>query len=314
LYGKDTTATTLTVSYLPVDGETIYVRLWTNFGNVWKYNDYTFAAASSATLTSPAQGATFTGRSQIFAWSPVAGATNYALCLGTGVGSCNLFGKATTDATLTANYLPVDGETIYARLSTNFSGVSTHTDYTFIAASAATLISPTSGATLAGSNPTFTWTPLAGATSYTLLLGSTGVGSANLYSKNTTATSLTAAFLPVDGETIYARLLTNFNGIWTHIDYTFTAASPATLTSPAPGATFTGRSQTFTWAPVAGATNYALCLGNTGVGSCNLFGKATTDTTLTDAYLPVDGETIYARLVTNFNGVNTHNDYTFTAK
>jgi streptogramin lyase len=87
----------------------------------------------------------------------------------------------------------------------------------------AVLTAPTAGSTLTSSSATFTWTPVAGATSYSLLVGSTGVGSGNLYYKNTTAGTLTDNNLPVNGETLYVRLKTSFNGIWTYNDYTFTA-------------------------------------------------------------------------------------------
>jgi hypothetical protein len=130
-----------------------------------------------------------------------------------------------------------------------------------------------------------------------------------------TATNVTVNNLPVNGETIYARLWTNFNGVWAHVDYTFTAVAPATLSSPAKNAVFAGSSQTFTWAPVAGATGYGLYLGSTGVDSGNLFNPGQlTATNVTAPNLPVNGETIYARLWTNFNGVWAHVDYTFTAK
>ncbi|MGA3162520.1 MAG: Ig-like domain repeat protein, partial [Terracidiphilus sp.] len=72
----------------------------------------------------------------------------------------------------------------------------------------ATLTSPTQGTTFAGSSQTFTWNPAAGATGYTLFLGSTGVGSNNLLDAHATATTVTANSLPVNGETIYARLIT----------------------------------------------------------------------------------------------------------
>jgi hypothetical protein len=44
------------------------------------------------------------------------------------------------------------------------------------------------------------------------------------YSGSTTATSVTATGLPTNGETIYARLLTNNGGTWLHTDYTYKAA------------------------------------------------------------------------------------------
>jgi uncharacterized repeat protein (TIGR01451 family) len=318
LLDAHTTAATVTANNLPVNGETIYARLITNFNGVNAYNDYTFTAVSPATLTSPAANATLAGSSQAFTWNPAAGATGYALCLGsTGAGSCNLFDGHTTGNTLTVNNLPVNGETIYARLITGLNGGAyAYTDSTFTAFSSATLTSPAANATLAGSSQIFTWNPATGATGYAFCLGSTGVGSCNLYDGHTTGNTLTANNLPVNGETIYARLITGYNGgAYAYNDYTFTAVSPATLTSPAANATLAGSSQIFTWNPAAGATGYALCLGSTGVGSCNLFDGHTTGNTITANNLPVNGETIYARLITGFSGgAYAYTDSTLTAK
>ncbi|MFZ1085253.1 MAG: hypothetical protein WAN35_09835, partial [Terracidiphilus sp.] len=109
-------------------------------------------------------------------------------------------------------------------LWTNFSGVYVYNDYTFTAGGGATLISPTPGTIFADTSETFTWASVPGATGYALYLGSTGVGSANIYnSKAITTTTVTANYLPVDGETIYARLWTNFSGVYVYTDSTFTA-------------------------------------------------------------------------------------------
>ncbi|MFZ1087548.1 MAG: kelch repeat-containing protein, partial [Terracidiphilus sp.] len=129
---KTITASTVTVNNLPANGETIYAQLWTNSSGVYTHSDSTFVAQGPATLTSPTQGTTFIGNSQSFTWTPVPGATSYALYLGsTGAGSANLFdSRAVTTTTVTANGLPVNGGTVYARLYTNFSGGSAHNDYT----------------------------------------------------------------------------------------------------------------------------------------------------------------------------------------
>src|SRR3989442_15085914 len=46
------TSQSVTVSGLPVDGSTVYVRLWTQFGGGtgWVLNDYAYAASAVATL------------------------------------------------------------------------------------------------------------------------------------------------------------------------------------------------------------------------------------------------------------------------
>jgi hypothetical protein len=252
-----------------------------------------------------------------FTWSAVSGATDYALWLGsTGVGSNNLGSSGGTTATsFTKTGLPTNGETIYVRLWTMLSGSTLHADYMYTAASQAVLTSPTPDSAFTGSSVTFKWTAAAGATSYALWLGSTGVGSNNLGSSGgTTATSYTKNGLPTNGETIYVRLWTTLGGSSVHADYTYTAASQSMLTSPTPGSTFTGSSETFTWTAVSGATGYDIWLGSTGVGSNNLGGSgATTALSYTKNGLPTNGETIYVRLFTIFNGVDVHTDYTYTA-
>ncbi len=271
-------------------------------------------AATAAVLGSPVAGATLAAANQTFTWNSVAGATGYTLYLGTtGVGAANLLDAHTAATTVTAANLPTNGQPVYARLWTNFSGVWTYNDYTFTAASPAALTSPTPGTAFTGASVTFTWAPVAGATSYSLYLG-TSVGAGNLLDAHTTATTATATNLPANGKPVYARLWTNVNGVWSYNDYTFTAVSPAALTSPAPGTAFTSTSVTFTWNPVAGATSYTLYLGSTGVGAGNLLDAHTTATTVTAANLPANGLPVYARLWTNVNGVWTYNDYTFTAK
>jgi len=274
----------------------------------------------AATLTSPVSGTALPGPSETFIWSAVTGATAYSLWLGsTGVGSFDLFHSGAIAATsATAKGLPTNGATIYARLNTIFSnGVAVHVDYTYTAVTEAALAIPVPGSVLAGPTVTFSWTSSAGATAYSLWLGSTGVGSHDLYHSGAiTATSATAAGLPTNGEKIYARINTIFDGVAKYVDYTYTAATEAqsALTSPTPGSTLTGSNVTFLWTATAGATAYSLWLGSTGVGSNNLYNShATTTTTVTANGLPTNGETIYARLNIIFNGVAKYVDYTYTA-
>jgi hypothetical protein len=87
------------------------------------------------------------------------------------------------------------------------------------------LTTPGPGTVLAGPKVTFGWTAGTGnTTGYSLWVGSTGVGSSNLYhSGATTATSVTAAGLPTNGETVYARLFTYIDGVTVSTDYTYTA-------------------------------------------------------------------------------------------
>jgi subtilisin-like proprotein convertase family protein len=280
-------------------------------------NAFSVNAPATTALTSPTPGSTLTGPSATFIWTAGSGATSYTLWLGsTGVGSNNIWGSGATTATsVTFGGLPTNGETVYARLYATVNGVSKHYDYTFTAATAAMLTSPTVGSTLLGTGATFKWTAPTGATSYSLWLGSTGVGSNNIWgSGTTTATSVSFNGLPINGETIYARLFTNFNGFTVHADFTYRAVAAAVLTSPTPNSTLASPSATFQWTAPTGATAYSLWLGSTGVGSNNLWGSgSTTATSVTFGGLPTNGETIYARLFSTVNGTQLHTDYTYTA-
>jgi len=180
----------------------------------------------------------------------------------------------------------------------------------------ANLTAPAPGSVLTGSSAIFTWSPGRGPTEYMLFLGSTGVRSDNLYNSGpTTATSVSVADLPVNGETIYARIYSFINGAWHCDDYTYTAASQATLTFPAPGSTLTGSSATFTWSAGTGATEYYLLLGSNGAGSDNLFNSGyTSHNSVNETGLPVNGETIYARLYSYIGGAWHYLDYIYKAE
>ena len=313
---RNTTSDTVS---LPINGETLYVGLCSFINRIWYCNYYTFSTSGSpvlAALLSPAPGSVLATSSATFTWSAGSGNSSYILDIGSsGAGSHDLYTGASTSATsASVTGLPTNGEPIYVRLYSHSNGSwALYNDYVLNPATTAMLTSPTAGTTLAGSNPAFTWTTVAGATGYTLYLG-TSLGAGNLLDAHTTATTVTASGLPVNGETIYARLWTNLNGVWRYNDTTFTAAAPATLASPTSG-TLAAASQSFTWSPVAGATAYKLTLGSTGAASGNLYQSGwTTATTVTTGRLPVNGETVYATLWTNFNGVITSNEYTFTAQ
>jgi sugar lactone lactonase YvrE len=270
-----------------------------------------------AALTSPAPGNVLPGPTVTFTWTASASASRYALLVGsTGLGASNLYnsGKVTVTSR-TASGILTNGQTVYVRLTTYFGSVQFSTDYTYTAATLAALTSPVPGAVLQAPSVTFNWTAGTLATGYSMWFGSTGVGSYNLKTTaETTASSIMVTGLPTNGETIYARLITYFNTVLTHIDYVYTAVTPSTLASPAPGAVLPGPSATFNWSADTGATGYSMWFGSTGVGSNNLKTTAeSTATSVTVTGLPTNGETIYVRLYTYFNAVSAHMDYAYTA-
>ncbi|HUL51772.1 MAG TPA: hypothetical protein VLT83_00050 [Opitutaceae bacterium] len=136
-------ATSQTVSGIPTDGSTIYVRLWTLLGNVWQFNEYTYTAAAGSTkavMSSPASGSTLSGASVTFMWNAGIGASAYWLDVGTTAGASNIFGQSAALATSQAvTGLPTDGSTICVRLWTLLGNVWQFNDYTYTAASGSTV-------------------------------------------------------------------------------------------------------------------------------------------------------------------------------
>ena len=177
----------------------------------------------------------------------------------------------------------------------------------------AALTTPAPGSTLAGSSVTFSWTPGSGATAYTLYLGTTGVGSSNVYnSGQMTATSASVTGIPTNGATLYAQLGAEVKGAWQYYNYTYTEEAPAALTTPAPGSTLAGSSVTFSWTPDSGATAYTLYLGTTGAGSSNVYNSGqTTATSASVTGIPTNGATLYAQLGAEVNGAWQYYNYTY---
>jgi hypothetical protein len=312
------------VSGLPANGATVYARLYWEIDAVWKSADYTYTEAPSSAppaLVTPTPGSVLTGSTVSFTWTASVGVTSYQLELGTtGVGSSNLYNSGGTTAfTKTVSGLPTAGVTVYARLYWEISGAWHHADYTYTESGtpvAPVLTTPTPGSVLAGSSVTFTWSAGAGPAAYQLELGTTGVGSSNVYNSGGTTATTETVTVPTNGVTLYARLYWEIDAAWRSADYTYTEAGtpvPAALTTPTPGSTLAGSSVTFTWTTGAGPTKYQLDLGTTGVGSSNLDNSgATTATTETVSGLPADGVTVFARLYSLINGKWQSIDYTYT--
>jgi hypothetical protein len=131
-----TTATSVNVTDLPTNGETIYARLYSLIGGAWHALDYTYTAASlQVALVSPTPNSTLTGSNVTFTWSAIAGVTKFELYLGSmGSGSDNLYHSGITTATsVNVTGLPVNGEKINARLYWYAGGAWQYLDYIYTA-------------------------------------------------------------------------------------------------------------------------------------------------------------------------------------
>ncbi len=228
----------------------------------------------------------------------------------------------TNSATYTAPLAITATQTVEAIAATGGAPSSAVTSalYTIATPAALTIPTPDISAQLSGTSVAFAWTPGNTAKNFEFWVGTTNVGSSNLYnSGNVTATTETVTDLPNNGEAVYARLYYLINGAWQYTDYTYVASgapTQAVLTTPAPNTTtpLTGTSVAFSWNPGNTATHFEFWVGTTGVGSSNLYNSGNiTATTETVSNLPINGGTVYVRLYSLINGGWEYADYTYTA-
>jgi hypothetical protein len=132
------TAKSATVPSISAYGVTVYARLLSESGGVWRHTDYTYKEAGTpAILASPAASTTFPGSTVTFKWNAGFGVTDYELLLGTnGAGTSGVYSSGPiTGTSATVTTVPTSGGTIYVTLLSDIDGVWQHNYYTFTEAS-----------------------------------------------------------------------------------------------------------------------------------------------------------------------------------
>ncbi len=138
-----TAGTSTTITGLPTDGRTLYIRLYSNIGGTYYFRDFTYTASGTggsppppptpAVISSPANGATLHGSTQTFTWN-ASGASLYQVWVGNSVGADDLgyFPAAgTTGTSTTITGLPTDGRILYVRLYSAINGAYQYRDFSY---------------------------------------------------------------------------------------------------------------------------------------------------------------------------------------
>jgi hypothetical protein len=200
-----------------------------SFNDLWKFTP--IPPTLTPSLTTPAPGSTLPGSTVAFAWSnPGNIATRFVLRLGTTIfGSMDVYHPSPTTATMAqVSAIPTIGTYLYARLWYYLNGKWQYADARYTEAGTPTpptLTTPVPGSTLPGSTVTFGWNPGTGPTRFVLRLGTTGLGSADVYGgASTTATSVQVTPIPTNGAKLYARLWYYLNETWLYVDAMYTEA------------------------------------------------------------------------------------------
>jgi serine protease len=220
-----------TVSGLPTDGRTVYVRLWWYVDGGWRYDDYTYTACTHrAQLTAPTPGSTLTSSTVTFEWTAGTGVSQVALYVGTGgFGSYDIYhGYQGASLSATVSGLPSEGA-LFVRLWSYLAGGWQYADYTYPVGTARVhLATPTPGSALFHSTVVFGWTASSDVSQVALYVGTGGVGSYDIYyAYQGRDQAATVSGLPTSGGTIYVRLWWQVDGGWQYEDYTYTAGFPA---------------------------------------------------------------------------------------
>jgi hypothetical protein len=97
--GDRGTSLSATVTGLPADGSTLYVRLGSLINATWQYHDYTYTAVTSTTsnapaqMTTPAPGSTLAATTVQFQWNGGTGVSQFWLHVGTTAGGKDLYNQ-----------------------------------------------------------------------------------------------------------------------------------------------------------------------------------------------------------------------------
>ena len=317
LFSDGALALSRTVTNLPANGSTVYVRLWSFVTSGWTFTDYTYTATNpiSAVMTSPTPGSTLDGSSVTFTWTSGLGVSQIWLDVGTTAGGAQIYSATQLlGVSRTVAGLPTNGSPVYVRLWTLSSMGWRFNDYTYTSSSPvpSTIVCPGVGATLAHSSATFEWTAGKLIILNWLDVGTTAGGS-DLYSGAAArgAVSKTIAGLPSSG-TVYVRLWSLGGGKWYYRDYSYTSTTTAVARMTAPtDTTFTSDTVTFGWTNPSGVVAVWLDLGTTVGGNDVYAGGQGTGTSKTVS-VPTNGSRLYARLWTLMGGMWRYVDYGYT--
>ncbi len=137
IFSRPTTGNSLTVTNIPITGQTLYVRLMTMLSTGWQVLDYTYIAPAPvpAAMISPTPGSTLHAGTATFTWSAGLGIQQYQVLIGNAPGNTTYANSLNTTATsFTATTLPKNNSTIYVRLISRTATTTYFVDYTYIAA------------------------------------------------------------------------------------------------------------------------------------------------------------------------------------
>jgi subtilisin family serine protease len=228
-------------------------------------------APAAPTLLLPANGSSTTDQTPTFDWSDASGATSYTIQVDN---NSDFSTPEATNSPTTSTYTPganlAYGTYYWRVLATNAFGSSAYTaSWSVIIGTvpaAPTLLLPANASSTSDLTPTFDWSDVSGATSYTIQIDNTSNFSSPEYTNSPTVSTYTPAANLAVGTWYWRVLTTNTFGSsayttgWSVI--LGNAPAVPTLLLPADASSTTDQTPTFDWNDVSGATSYTILVDN----------------------------------------------------
>jgi hypothetical protein len=168
----ETNALSLAPQPLP-GGFKLHARMWTKVNDVWRYRDSTFSTRPAPRFVNPRSGETGVGTATTMEWTEVAGASTYALSIGTTPGGKDILADRQVSGTQTSVESLPQANALYARVTSGSGSTLGFGDVVFTtrpAAVSARLLQPVNGTTLAAA-ASIRWQPAPLARTYQLRVG-----------------------------------------------------------------------------------------------------------------------------------------------
>lgn len=295
---------------LPV-GQTLYARLWTKAGGIWRFKDSHFSTAPVAVLTAPIAGASNADPTQPFRWSAVAGAQAYYLQVGTTPGAKDLIDAGETQQTSYTVASTWSGER-----QTTVGWDVPFDDPTPLGGYAVTLDDTRTDIGLPTPAKCSATGPPAWCYAAPLPPRSPGAHTIFVTAYNFVGEAASEPMAYTEpSRVVYVRLWTKVGGLWRYTDSSFT---PSTLAAdfmyPAFGTTNVDATRPLEWTAIPNAEAYSLTVGYRS-GGFELVNEQNLPAT---SYLPTGlaslppGTRVFARLGTRVQGSWRYSETTFT--
>ena len=298
-------------------GATLWARIWTKLNGVASYQgDISFTVSALSHLTAPANSQQNVPANATFQWTASPAAQAYYLYVGRTQGANDIVSTAAIQGTSYTVTTPLPtGATLWARIWTKLNGVASYQgDISFTVSALSALTYPASGQQNVPANATFQWTTSPAAQAYYLYVGTSQGGTDVVNTGPIQGTSYTMTTILPIGATLWARIWTELNGVWSYQgDVSFIVSSASVMIYPAINGQNADTSVDFQWTPVNNVQAYRLYVG-TSPGASDLVNTGAIQTTSVSVPpLPV-GQTLYARIWIEVNGTWTYSfDTQFTA-